>query len=57
MLETGSSYCKIESLLVVIRKRDQSVNQSAHKGIATANTIHNVGDVVAGSKIHFGTII
>ena len=51
MLQARGWGCKVESLLRIIPVLAQAVNQPAHEGIASTNTIYDWSDVIRWGRV------
>ena len=52
MLQTGCGDGEVQRLLVIAGPGQHTVDQAAHETVATADTVHDVGDVVARRLEH-----
>ena len=57
VFETRSSDSEVESFLVVTGVGEQSVDETTHEGVTTADTVDNVGDVVATRLVQFSVAV
>ena len=57
MFQAGSRYREVQCRLKIIPVGQQSVDQSSHEGVTTANPVDDVGDLVSRSLVEFLSVV